>query len=77
MYHLIALLQCMLIDGFGATGLDTGRIDNMQLIPASSGFDHHSAQKDVAHFPNIRKEMGIEYNQMLFFDDEAKNVEKV
>lgn len=62
---------------FVTTELDSGRIDNMQLIPASSGFDHHSAQKDVAHFPNIRSEMGIEYNRMLFFDDEAKNVKKV
>ncbi len=27
---------------------------SQQLIPASSGFDHNSAQKDVRHFPAIQ-----------------------
>ena len=47
------------------------------MIPASSGFDHHSAQKDTAHFPAIKKELGIPYSEMLFFDDESPNVSKV
>lgn len=51
--------------------------DSVQLIPASSGFDHHSAQKDTAHFPAIKKELGISYSDMLFFDDESPNISKV
>ncbi|GMH39539.1 hypothetical protein BSKO_07437 [Bryopsis sp. KO-2023] len=53
------------------------KIDNMQLIPASSGFDQTSAQKDKAHFPKIRQELGIDYGSMLFFDDEHKNILRV
>lgn len=48
-----------------------------QLIPASSGFDHATAQKDKCHFPAIKRETGIDYQDMLFFDDESKNVQKV
>lgn len=51
--------------------------DSIQLIPASSGHDMHSAQKDKAHLPNIRKDTGVEYRDMLFFDDESPNVVKV
>lgn len=51
--------------------------DTIQLIPASSGFDHTSAQKDVAHFPNIQDETGFPYFEMLFFDDEHNNVLRV
>lgn len=110
---------------------------NVQLIPAADGYDQHSAQKDTAHFPNLRRwalylggvwplgrsvlgaaegpcatrakrqreqlranilgccskramspkctstpleccsETGIEYPEMLFYDDEHKNVAKV
>ena len=50
--------------------------ESIQLIPASSGHDMHSAQKDKAHLPNIRKETGVEYRDMLFFDDEAPNITK-
>ena len=50
--------------------------ESIQLIPASSGYDMHSAQKDKAHLPNIRKETGVEYSDMLFFDDEAPNITK-
>ena len=53
------------------------RFDSIQLIPASSGFDHTTAQKDTAHFPRIQKETGIEYSKMLFFDDEVQNIQKV
>jgi len=51
--------------------------DSIQLIPASSGYDMHSAQKDKAHLPNIKRETGIEYRDMLFFDDESPNIVKV
>ena len=51
--------------------------DSVQLIPASSGYDMHSAQKDKAHLPNIKKETGIEYRDMLFFDDESPNIVKL
>lgn len=51
--------------------------DSIQLIPASSGFDHHSAQKDTDHLPAIKKELGIPYTEMLFFDDESPNIKKV
>ena len=37
----------------------------------------HSAQKDKAHLPNIRKDTGVEYRDMLFFDDELPNIVKV
>lgn len=50
---------------------------SLQLIPARDGYDDVTAQKDVAHFPNIREETGVEYHEMLFFDDEHKNVERV
>ena len=54
----------------------TDMFESIQLIPASSGSDMHSAQKDKAHLPNIRKVMGVEYRDMLFFDDEAPNITK-
>ena len=54
----------------------TDMFESIQLIPASSGHDMHSAQKDKAHLPNIRKETGVEYRDMLFFDDEAPNITK-
>lgn len=54
----------------------TDMFDNIQLIPASSGVDHHSAQKDKAHFPRIQKELKLPYKSMLFFDDETGNVTK-
>ena len=50
---------------------------NIQLIPASSGHDMHSAQKDRAHLPNIKKDTGVDYRDMLFFDDESPNIVKV
>jgi len=52
-------------------------MDDIQLIPASSGFDHRSAQKDRSHFPRIQQATGVEYYKMLFFDDEIQNVRKV
>lgn len=38
---------------------------DIQLIPASSGSDQTSAQKDTAHFPAIRANTGIDYRDML------------
>ena len=51
--------------------------DSVQLIPASSGYDHHSAQKDTAHLPAIQRETNIPYTDMIFFDDESPNISKV
>jgi len=50
---------------------------NVQLVPAVDGFDQQSAPKDTCHFPNIAKASGIRFSDMLFFDDEEKNVRKV
>jgi hypothetical protein len=44
----------------------TNMFDSIQLIPASSGHD----------LPNIRRETGVKYRDMLFFDDESPNVRK-
>ena len=60
----------------GRTGI-TELFDSIQLIPASSGVDHSSAQKDKAHFPAIHRETGVPYSGMLFFDDESPNITKV
>lgn len=57
--------------------LASGVFISQQLIPASNGFDHNSAQKDLRHFPAIQKETGIPYNKMLFYDDEDRNVHRV
>ncbi|CAD7695298.1 unnamed protein product [Ostreobium quekettii] len=54
----------------------TEKIDFLQLIPAADGFDQRSAQKDTAHFPNLKRDSGLPYSDMLFFDDEHKNVAK-
>jgi hypothetical protein len=54
----------------------TSFFDNIQLIPASSGIDYYSAQKDKAHFPRIQKELNVPYKEMLFFDDEDGNITK-
>jgi hypothetical protein len=51
--------------------------DTIKLIPASSGYDQTSAQKDLAHFPAILADTGIPYFEMIFFDDEHKNVQRV
>jgi hypothetical protein len=55
----------------------TELFDSIKLIPASSGVDHSSAQKDKAHFPCIQQETGVAYSDMLFFDDESPNIVKV
>ncbi|KAI7839930.1 hypothetical protein COHA_006324 [Chlorella ohadii] len=36
-----------------------------------------SAQKDKAHFPAIQRELGIDYQDMLFYDDEHGNIRRV
>ena len=66
----LCIIRCMRA---GITEL----FDSIQLIPASSGVDHHSAQKDKAHFPRIQKETGVPWSGMLFFDDESPNIAKV
>lgn len=53
------------------------RFHSIQLIPAANGYDQHSAQKDKAHFPAIQRELGIDYRDMLFFDDEHPNIRRV
>jgi magnesium-dependent phosphatase 1 len=50
---------------------------SVQLIPAADGFDQATAQKDTCHFPNIAKATGVSFDDMLFFDDEAKNIRLV
>lgn len=50
---------------------------SLQLIPAANGFDGTSAMKDKAHLPHIQQETGLPYSEMLFFDDEHKNVQRV
>ena len=68
------VVECLC--NFAAAGI-TDMFDSIQLIPASSGHDMHSAQKDKAHLPNIKKDSGVEYRDMLFFDDESPNIMKV
>ncbi|KAI8465229.1 MAG: acid phosphatase-domain-containing protein [Monoraphidium minutum] len=51
--------------------------DSVQLIPAASGWDCSTAQKDRAHLPAIKEELGAGWAEMLFFDDEDGNVHKV
>jgi len=53
------------------------RFCNVQIIPAQDGCDHVTAQKDLEHFPNLKRETGVAYEDMLFFDDEAQNVTRV
>ena len=63
-----------------ATRAPTGIADlfvSTALIPASSGVDHTGAQKDTEHFPRIRAETGAPYANMLFFDDEHRNIARV
>ena len=33
--------------------------------------------KHEVHFPQLKKELGIEYEDMLFFDDEGGNIRQV
>ena len=53
------------------------RFCNVQIIPAQDGCDHVTAQKDLEHFPNLKRETGVAYEDMLFFDDEVQNVTRV
>ena len=69
--------HCMLDAAPCAAAGITELFDSIQLIPASSGVDHSSAQKDKAHFPRIQQETGVPYSDMLFFDDESPNIAKV
>ena len=64
------------VDKTGCAGL-TDKFVSTQLIPASSGFDMDGAAKDKHHLPNIHKETGVPYSEMIFFDDESPNVQKV
>jgi hypothetical protein len=49
----------------------------VQLIPAANGWDARTAQKDRAHLPAIRDALGLGWGDMLFFDDEDGNIQKV
>ena len=73
---LLSLLMGSRRPWHGAAGI-TDFFISRQLIPASSGFDSRSAQKDKAHFPALQRETGLSYAEMLFFDDEPPNVQKV
>ena len=33
--------------------------------------------KHEVHFPQLKKELGVEYEDMLFFDDEGGNIRQV
>ncbi|KAK9826684.1 hypothetical protein WJX74_009820 [Apatococcus lobatus] len=55
----------------------TNKFVSTQLIPAHGGFDMSGAPKDKYHLPNIMKETGIPYSEMIFFDDESPNIQKV
>ncbi len=72
----MARLQPQARSAYAAAGI-ADLFASTALIPASSGFDHTGAQKDTEHFPRIRGETGVPYTQMLFFDDEHKNVARV
>lgn len=47
-------LTGLVANQFCCSGWSTGVFDTQQLIPASSGFDHSSNQKDQKHFPAIQ-----------------------
>lgn len=42
-----------------------------------SGFDQSTALKHKEHFPKIQRELGIDFDNMLFFDDENQNITNV
>lgn len=46
-----------------------------QLVPSADLFDHKvwGIGSKVAHFQNIQRLTGIEYKDMVFFDDEMRN----
>jgi len=50
-------------------GLAQGYFDSILIIPHTG--------KHQTHFPRLTKELGIEYQDMLFFDDEGGNVRQV
>jgi hypothetical protein len=47
-------------------GLAQGYFESILIIPHTG--------KHQTHFPRLKKELGIEYEDMLFFDDENGNV---
>ena len=52
-----------------SAGLADGYFEETLVIPYTP--------KAQTHFPQLRKGLGIEYDQMLFFDDEAPNIHSV
>ena len=50
-------------------GIAKGYFESVQLIPYT--------QKDTTHFPNIQRDTGVPYTEMLFFDDESGNITRV
>ena len=50
-------------------GLATGYFESVHIIPGR--------QKDTTHFPAIRKDTGVPFERMLFFDDEHGNIARV
>ena len=52
-----------------SAGLADGYFEETLVIPYTP--------KAQTHFPQLRKSLGTEYDQMLFFDDEAPNIHSV
>lgn len=54
-------------------------LDLMELFNIKRFFDYFEIYpgSKVAHFENLKKKTGFEYKDMVFFDDETRNVEEV
>ena len=52
-----------------AAGLASGYFESVHIIPYT--------QKDTTHMPNIQKDTGVRFEDMLFFDDESGNISRV
>jgi len=50
-------------------GLAQGYFGSTLIIP--------HVGKHETHFPQLKKELGVEYQDMLFFDDEGGNIRQV
>lgn len=49
--------------------LDQGVFEEILVIPYVG--------KDETHFPELKKRLGVDYRDMLFFDDEHGNIKSV